>query len=182
MEDNSSRFGVWRRLAFTVVPLLAIAFGSVAFFGAATTEAAASASLGVGCSASNNNGVVTVSLRFRVAASGNGSDIDSIQLTVDDGGGPVSALSVPDASVGTTFGPSTVNYPVPSVSDVSRRCELQGSVSGALTTTRWPSLCIKASEMPVFSEYGHLFFAVALNMLLATCEDVGNPLSSNSER
>jgi hypothetical protein len=118
MEDNSSRFGVWRRLAFTVVPLLAIAFGSVAFFGAATTEAAASASLGVGCSASNNNGVVTVSLRFRVAASGNGSDIDSIQLTVDDGGGPVSALSVPDASVGTTFGPSTVNYPVPSVSDV----------------------------------------------------------------
>ena len=83
MDGEQSSFGIWRRFALTVVPLLALMFGSVAVFGSSTAEAAVSASLGVSCSVSSSGGVTTVRLNYKInARSSADEDISNVTLEI----------------------------------------------------------------------------------------------------
>jgi hypothetical protein len=110
--ETRRRLGLWR-IAATIVPLLAVAFGSFMVGGASVADAAGiQASLGVGCSASSVNGVPSVQLKLKVSAKAPGGTLDSVDLTVDG----TSVGPYPLNPGGQTYS-NNVTVPVGNVSD-----------------------------------------------------------------
>lgn len=107
--ETRGRFGLWR-VAATIVPLLAVAFGSFLVGGTSVADAATSGSFSLGCSISKSGGVTNVTMKFNIKLKAtNGDMITSSSFDVVGLGG------TPDGSSGAVPSGHTyqVTIPVP---------------------------------------------------------------------
>ena len=85
--ETRRRLGLWR-VAATIVPLLAVAFGSFMVGGASVADAATSGSFSLGCSVSKSGGVTTVTMKFTVKAKATSPDsLNLVEFDVVNLGG-----------------------------------------------------------------------------------------------
>ena len=135
--ETGRRLGLWR-VAATILPLLAVAFGSFFVGGAAVADAATSGSFSLGCSVSSSGGVSTVTMRFNVKARATAPDTLN-NVTFD-----VTGIA-PDPELNTD--PATDNFqqlvvvPVPAGGTFPVSLSVNGAVirTGTATVTITPT-------------------------------------------
>jgi hypothetical protein len=108
--ETRRRLGLWR-VAATIVPLLAVAFGSFLVGGASVADAATGGSFSLGCSVSSSGGVTTVKMKFTVRAAATTPDsLNNVTFDVVGLGGTELSTDPPTNSY--TSAPISVTAPV----------------------------------------------------------------------
>ena len=136
--ETRRRLGLWR-VAATIVPLLAVAFGSFFVGGTSVADAATGGSFSLGCSVSSVGGVKTVTMKFTVRATATAPDnLNNVTFDVVGLGG--TELSTD---------PPTNNYTSPQISVVAPPAggswPLELSVNGTVVRTGTATVTVTAT-------------------------------------